>query len=395
MMHLFDDFNRVETGPATYLESRYSFLSRSADPSWMTIRQTLNSWFLQFPAQAQKDLRERFRSNDDIQHLGALSELVLYQLITCLGGDAEPHPEYSGTDPYKPDFKIIFQEQEPLYLEVTTAWDSSIEELKDQARKNAVYDAINRMQSPDYFIGMDLSGSTTSQPPGRKIRKFLEEKIKTLNYQEMLEKASKYGLEGMPKWLYSYEGWSIIFYPIPKKPEARADQAAPIGIQGHESGLVTSHLSTREALQKKAKKYQAVTGSLVIAVNQLGTVVDNDTETQALFGDQEISVAIPSGKVSHSRKPNGFWTSPTGPRNQHVSAVLMLRRMVPFSIPETPARLYLNPWATDLLHHSPLLQLPLARVENAHIKKETGKGLWEILEIPKSWSSPPLSGRQT
>src|SRR6266542_284643 len=82
MANLFDKFERTDPTPARHQEGNFAFLNRIATPWWSEIRDRLEVWFQAYSgdagAEKAADLRGRFRSSDERQHLGAWWELYVY-----------------------------------------------------------------------------------------------------------------------------------------------------------------------------------------------------------------------------------------------------------------------------------------------------------------------------
>lgn len=71
---LFDDVDRTDALPGSYMEDSFSFLNRAAGPYWDRIRGELEAWYREF-ADPNGDLRARFRKSSSAQHCGAWWEL--------------------------------------------------------------------------------------------------------------------------------------------------------------------------------------------------------------------------------------------------------------------------------------------------------------------------------
>ena len=81
---LFDDIERNELDYENLPESIFGYINHDDSRGATHMRNTLESWFKGFPLRHRKDLRERFRSDDDQNHEGAFFELFLHELLTRL-----------------------------------------------------------------------------------------------------------------------------------------------------------------------------------------------------------------------------------------------------------------------------------------------------------------------
>jgi hypothetical protein len=102
---LFDSCERVDGRPASNMESSFEFLNRVCSPWWDRVRCELEQWFVDYPANHQRDLRGRFRSSKADQHWPAWWELYLFRLFTHLQYEIEVHPKLESSNA-KPDFYL-------------------------------------------------------------------------------------------------------------------------------------------------------------------------------------------------------------------------------------------------------------------------------------------------
>jgi hypothetical protein len=112
--------------------------------------------------------------------LSAFFELFLHELLLRMDNRVEVHPTLQG-NPRRPDFLVLPLVGSSFYVEAVLAMDETNEEAAARARMHAVYDAINRMDSPHFFIGMNVRGTPDTAPPGRQIRALLERQLADLD----------------------------------------------------------------------------------------------------------------------------------------------------------------------------------------------------------------------
>jgi len=275
-------------------------------------------------------------------------------------------------------------------MEAVLATEESDTDVAARARMNVVYDALDRLVSPDFFIGMTLEGTPETPPPARRIRSFLAKRIAQLNPDDVTELYKSGGLEALPKWHYEYEGWKIDFYPIPKKPDARGKAGVrPIGLQFHGFRLVDTRVAIREAVVAKAGRYGDFDLPYVIAVNAFSQFGINQIDVMdALFGKEQWTVQITQSgpaETEMTRKPDGAWTSKSGPRYTRVSAVLLASTVLPWNVPRAPICLYHNPWAKRP-YISELTRFPQAiPQQEGHMEWCDGETIGHILDLPFGW----------
>ncbi len=346
-------------------------------------RDTLEDWFLSFPEGEKAEIKARISSNDDRQFQSAFFELFLYRLLTRIGCTVEIHPKMEGEVLKRPDFLVTSSKGEKFYLEATVATDMSDKDVASEARKSVVYDSINKLDSPNFFIGMRLSGAPQTSPPGKKIIKFLADKLKGLDPDTIDAEYKEKGNDGLPEWEYHHDGWNIIFFPIPKKPEARGKSGArPIGLQSFGAHWISSSSAIRNSIEKKSARYGDLEYPYIIAINALGASVDRESVMEATLGKEQVILNVAGSEPAVERVErdwDGAWILKQKPKNTRVSGVLVGKRLSPWSYLERELVLYLNPWAQKP-YNSDLCSLPRFNPEEGVFKFYDGqsiKGLFE------------------
>lgn len=305
------------------------------------------------------------------------------------------HPPVEGEKTH-PDFLALKGERRLFYLEATIVALSDTE-AANKARENQVYDTLNRMKSPNFFIGLKVHGAPGTPPPGRRIRNFLERETAALDPDEVTEQFRHGGLRALPSWNWEHKGWRITFFPIPKSASARAKPGVrPIGLQMPELSWHAPHIGIRNSLQDKATKYGQLNLPYVAAINMLDELgVDDDDVSNALFGEEQETVLLRrSDLMQHisGRESNGVWYGPKGPQNRGVSAVLIAVNLYPWSMTKVTPILWHNPWAN---HTMPRYVWPLPQTapdfENNRLVRLGGKRGWELLGLYPGWPK----GRKT
>jgi len=384
-MKLFDKMTRKDTGPALHAEPMFYYLNRSVRLECKKIRNLLEQWFKRFPSGAQADLRGRFRSKDDRSNLGAFFELYLHELLVKSGFSVEIHPSVSGKAT-RPDYRVLKNGEPLFYLEATLAALSDVE-TSARARENQVYDVLNRMNSPNFFIGLRVRGSPNTPPQGAKIRRFLEYRLARLDPEEIDKQYKEGGFEALPHWDWEHDGWQITFFPILKKPEARGKLGVrPIGFQMQDVCKLTLHVGIRESIRDKASKYGKLDLPYIVAINATSKFRADEIDIgNALFGVEKVTLVFRGGnliKQIPSRKPNGVWYGSNGPQNRKVSAALIAVNLSPWSIAKVTPILWHNPWTNSSLDPDtwPLPQLVLDSVNNRLVERNGKKG-WQLLKL--------------
>jgi len=388
-MSLFDEIQRDDLGPALYAEPKSVYLNRSARPGAQKIRELLALWFSHYPEQDQLDLYGRFRSHDDAQYLSAFFELFLHELLLTLENRVEVHPVLQG-NPRRPDFLVRPQVGSSYYVEAVVATDETREESAARARMNAVYDVINRMDSPNFFIGMKVRGMPDTPPPGRQIRTFLQHQLADLDPDALGRAFEVGGFQALPHWPYHSEDWHVEFFPIPKSQGLRGRPGVrPIGIELGGLQRLDNRVAIRDAIVEKAGRYGELDLPYVVAVDALADFVDRIDIMEALFGKERFIFRGgqdgADGPEAAPRTPDGAWTSPNGPRYTRVSAVLMAIRLYPSSIPWSSICLYHNPWAARP-YEGQINRLPRAAAASEdRMAWHDGISLGQLFQLAADW----------
>jgi len=385
---LFDDISRNYKGTRGYTEPLYKYLNHSGRPSMERIRILLEDWFSNYPSEAQNELRTRFRASDDIQHQSAFFEIYLHALLSKLGFHIEIHPEIPG-QPTHTEFLILRDRKPRFYLEATLA-SGPIEERAADKRENIVYETIDKMDSPNFFIGVKVHGSPDTPPPGRKWRAFLEKWLSKLD-PDVAGKEKSDELDGLPSTTLNHDGWNVTFQAIPKSPKARGKQGIrPIGIRFLRPQECKEHEWIRNAIKEKATKYGNLDLPYIIAINVLSIFSNDDHMVMnALFGDERITFyRLPTGGFDNklTRASNGAFRGPRGPRNTRVSGVIICNNLLWGNIAKINHVLWHNPWASFPFNQD-LWALPqhVPNPDKARIELKPGGKAADLFGLPADW----------
>lgn len=389
MLTLFDEGERSRTGPFPYAEPTFQWLNESATPRVARLRATVEKWFDRFPEEEKSDLRARFRSKDNRQHGGAAFELLLHEVLVSLGCEVVVHPATETDSSGVPDFLAVPPDSDGFYVEATLVTGKSDEERMAEKRKRRVYDLLDDLESPNFFLGVNMSGSPTSDPSTRALRRFLERKLGELDPDAVAEAYEDGGPVALPTWECELEGWELEFFPIPKSPEARGETARTLGFRNPGISRLDDVTPIRDKLQDKAYGYGKPERPFVIAVNALAPFVEFRDVNEALYGSIETVVPmLPSGGAGEPRTQRaggGLWWHGGEPGATHVSAVLAALELRPWNPREAKVRVFDNPWADRPLGDT-LSRLPRTVFEDeGRFEVEDGETFGEVLGLPEGW----------
>ena len=394
-MTLFDAVTRSDQRLPRDNESLFNYLNTSGRSSVDGIRTTLEAWFQRIPEAGKTDLRARFRSPTDSQHQSAFFEIYLHHLLCCMGFSATPHPNVPGEVRSHPDFLVLKGDKRCFYLEATLALPSG-NYTAENARIDQVYDTLNAMKSPNFFLAIRLRGAPATPPRGARLRTALERWLAGLDPDVLGQTLETVGLDGLPSYEWSHGGWDLAFLPIAKPSSLRSQQGIrPIGVRIPEIRIVESSAAIRTAVCNKATKYGNLDLPFIVAVNAIDKfrfAHDRDI-INALFGEENVTdTQRPDGTIDRSqgRNKNGAWFGPQGLQNTRVSAALVSLNMDVWTmaLAGSSPKIIHNPWAARPLSHDlwPLPQMIPNLTENC-LESKTGSTASEFLGLPMPW--PP------
>jgi hypothetical protein len=386
-LNLFSVGMRNRYGYRRHGESVFSYLDKSANAPVVAARDLLQGWFEHLPAESKADIRGRFQSKLERQHQGAFWELYLHEFLLKLRFAAMPHPPVPNTSTH-PDFFVRGSGQDGAYVEAALAGLPSEEEEKATARKNEVYDLINSIERPIFFLHLNANGSPKEPPKTKQLRMKLQQWLGGLDPDLP---SPHYMDESLaPRFEGDSDGWSVTFRAIPKSPRYRGNlDVRPIGILPPETRWLKTSEELLDALKVKGSWYGIPDLPLVIAVNHVGLHCDRGDVLAALYGREKYVYEQRGPEMEQTnsyREADGFWRGRSGPRNQHVAGVLVGYHLNTWCLGTCSLDLYLNPWA-----HRKLLPLQW-RVTHSHVDLQTGEIVWnegetagQILKIPDPW----------
>jgi hypothetical protein len=373
MVSLFDNIPRDFIGPAQYSEPNYSFLNRSARMTVQRIRETLETWFSHYPKEHQPEFQVRYKSKINYENQAAFFELFLHELLLRLGCSVQLHPKipiYTKT----PDFLVSAPDNSKFFLEAALVTGEPRNKASAKAIEQSFYDALNQIDSPNFFIGVTIRGEPHTQPPVKHIKAFLEQELAQLD-PDNTDTTTLH-------WPFDFEGWHLDFSPIPKKPEARKKPSGrPIGFHQSEMVFVNSHEAIKKVLKDKAGRYGNLGLPYLIAVNVTDPYADYEEIILALYGSIRWMDTTDQNLEDAS---NGLWRNPKKPRWKRLSGVLASIRLTPWNLFRSQLRLYHN-HSPEFPYESVLKRLQQVQVKTDRLCWINGESLANLLALPEEW----------
>lgn len=347
-MSVFDDFSRTDMDFASYGEATFTFLNRSNRPAFVFAREMIEDWFTRYPCREQPQLAARFRDkNSPHSFNSAFFELFLHEFFTRGGCGIEVHPE-SNSSSKRPDFLIKTPGGQGFYLEAVLVTGLSNDERASQARMDALYNALNLVICPDYFIFVHHDGFDTITPiPVSKVTKEVQRWIDGLDYEQIMRLQRSDSFDSLPCLLVEHDGQTAKLVAVPKKREARGLPDVPT-LGGHSGGgsWVQTHLDIRSAVRKKpASRYDLGGLPYVVAVRcQDAFTTPSDVE-RALYGIRSGEVFQDLDRLAIADLEDGIWSGRRGATNTSLSGVMSVHDLYPWSLRSTMMYLFQNVWA--------------------------------------------------
>jgi hypothetical protein len=370
---LFDNLPRAWEFPSGYSEPSFEYLNRSANEPIRRIRDVLEDWFSRYPASHQEDLRRRFRTRKEHNHSAALFELWLHELLFRMRCQVQIHPTLPHTE-RKPDFLVKEPSGLDFYLEAIHTAGASDEESNAQARLNRLYDSLNYLQSPNFFLNINVSGLPRTPVRGREIRRILERELSRLRPESIDHFLDNRWLDRLPQWNFEHDGLRITCSPIPKPPELRGRPGVrTLGFKTF-GGKIDSEGPIKHAVIKKAGHYGNLDRPLVVAVNATDLFLSDRDVLNALYGSFQ---GWPEPELLNDER--GVWGNRNNPKWTRVSAALITLKLRSDKL-VVPATLHHHPHAARP-YSGELTRLPQTSVTNNRLISSEGKTIGSILGL--------------
>ena len=364
---LFEEKSRNDDEFKKSSESNYEFLNRSSRKLFANIREYLNEWFSEYPDEHKYELEQRLKDKDDINFMGAFTEIFLYKMLKNLGFDIEIHPEIEECNDH-PDFLIKYDGNEIAYFESTTSNKYHLGKTESIHSKKIIEYLNNNLKSKVYLN--ILFKKMSKQPPSlNKIKDAIQVLINDGDY-------SRTDIVTDGNWEISVE-----YIDTNKK----QNLTQPIGIESSEPMLIDSKTSILNSLKKKGKKYRKVKLPIIIAINILdGFLFEPDEEDifAALFGDEILTMNIETRKLIPKRLGNGFWFRNNKSINKSISSVIICSGVNPWNIGSKNITLWHNPYTNDKINPEIFnVDQKIPNESERTMYDKSGKSLVEILEL--------------
>jgi hypothetical protein len=378
---VFSDRVRTDASPCGHSESTFAFLDRVAGPYWEQVRELMEQWVAHLPVESRADVIGRLRSPDYAQHASAYWELHLHETFRSSGFDVVVHPPVAGS-PRQPDF-LVSRGDDSFYVEATCLV-SKATDPGASARKRQVYNALDSISCPNFFLQIDVNRVGPADLPTKPLRRRLEAWVRTLDPDAIV--VDDHYLDFGESFEWSHAGWELRFRPFPVSAGARGRPGhRPLGIFGPvEAAWINDDQTLRGALQDKGSAYGELDRPLVIAVNSFALSHDDYDTMNALYGTEQITISLTDRNAPPvpSRKPDGYWLAGTW-AHQHVAGILIGRSIAEYRPTATPT-FWVHPEPVEAVQPLPVWRVAEPVVD--HIEyREPPEALHELFGLPEVW----------
>jgi hypothetical protein len=198
------------------------------------------------------------------------------------------------------------------------------------------------------------------------------------------------GFNETPTRIFAKDGWQIQVSLLPRPTEETEAPAfkKSIGIGPVMVTELQHNVMLLNSLKRKARHYGRLELPFVIAINTVFDFPMNDETdiVQALLGTEAEAFNPTTGDHRPTREPDGLWVGPAGPRNKHVSAVLLCNNLSPARVGQELPTLYINPWADYPLPES-CLSVNVYRWDKTSGRpiERNGPPPSQIFSLPENW----------
>jgi len=390
-MKLFDDNLRTDPTPRRDGEALFPFLNRVCGPRWEILRDLLQTWFADYGYVDRARLARDIRTPDSRKFFSAFWELCLHEYFRRLAFSLTPHPPIGGST-RRPDF-LLRKPAGAAFLEATVVHPTA-DELSFERRMAPIYEAINKLRSPDFSLNVEVLQVGTATPPGGRLRQKLTAWLASLDPDNCLPPASDPSFWDLPRYEWAWRDWRFEFRAIPIHADRRGRPGhRPVGWYPARGGPVDDHLAVRDALFTKARRYGTLGRPYILAVLVDRMTANEHELLQAMFGALWSNPTVLQSARLPPHYPDdyqGLWLAKKGPQYRDVSAVITATGLAPWTVASSELHLYHNPWASiPLAVALPFATTRLDAARGQLVTSPPSAAPWEILGLDEDWPGGP------
>lgn len=381
---LFSSGPRPDTGPAPYAWSAYRVLDRSHFQRSAETRRELDSWFSRLPPTAAAQIAERFRDDDDIVHLGAFLELYVHELGLRIGADVEIDVGNDEADDRRPDFLLRWGALE-VYVEATAIAGDDVNSARDKRHLDQLYDAINAVTAPRFFVDVDVLKRGASTPPCRRLTARVQGWLNQLDPDVVMADTDREP-DNPHKTVIELGEWTVQLQAFGIKDDRhRYPHHRVVGTRFDGFDSIDDLTPLRRKFKRKASHYGELDKPYVLVALAAGTFVDDRDVEHALLGPIAYRYDLDHQGLVGERQRDGAWMRDRGPVNTRLSGMLTLVNLSPTAVCAVEPTFWANPWAARPLPHPGPWRRIEASPTGRTVEHDRTRTIAELFDLPHRW----------
>lgn len=306
---MFTRYSRDYSGTKPQAMSDFEYVCRSQRPEIDAIRNDWDKMFNEIPSSDRSDVKARFCSSNDIEHISAAFEIFLYSSFNRLGFNPVAHASPSSS---KADLLLKHPKKGEILVEALCLFGSDYD--YDDVSRKKVIDALRTIKSRYFSVAVTFSGTSTGTPSTKSIITTVKRWLTNLDYNTSLTNYKANGITALESTNLNESGLRISIGALPLVvPHNTENNLGFIYFPYGDDIAIRSdiHERIREKFHRKAqKKYGAQNYPVYLAANIFDFGFEADDAFNALLGDACVHFQR-SGKTIANPIPkganNGFW----------------------------------------------------------------------------------------
>ncbi|KAB1658164.1 hypothetical protein [Pseudoclavibacter sp. CFCC 11306] len=318
-MTIFSSSARTDGSPRRANETMFNFLDRTGLLYFEPVRDLLEAWVSDVPAEARGGIVGNLSSGDD-KFYSALWELYLYKVASGSADHVEFHPDVTGTSRH-PDFLV--HGATSYYLEAV-AVGRRPERVATERRLRDVEAVLDRVRVTGVTLNFEHHQVGSKPIRAAKLRDQLLRWIDRLNADDLALQRDEFRPGAhRPTYEFEDEGWYLAFEALPTA-RGTSRKSPLIGIRGDGRAKgVDNKTGLRRVLDAKSSRYgTSLPYPLVTAIfSNTDFPTRNYDISEALYG---LSALPPASVTDHiDLNADGHWRTKTGWRRSHNPNVIV------------------------------------------------------------------------
>jgi hypothetical protein len=388
-MTLFDDISRTDESLKSPNISIFRYLNISARPEIGRIRAIIEDWYTRYPdVEDKRELRNRFKSNDDYMHYGAFYELFNFELFTKLGFRLTIHPDIPESTKH-PDFLASKKGEDEFYVE-STICSPSLEEQNQYKLLEDVINKIDQLNIFDYQLYFEYTIPPKTPISKKKLEREISEKLELLKTQGSHIPRISDDFTKAPIIKLNIENFAFSLTVFQKElSDNKNTIKRNIFMRMGPAYKITSDQALRSTITGKAKKYKNLDKPFLLSIDYLdhkNIELDDFDIGNALFGSEQAVYTLDSKHsikdVDLRRKLNGALFTTQGPIYQRLSAVMFSSNITSSNFEVRTPEIWFLPYPNlPLVQNSFSLPRRIPNINKGEMTEVEGKEIKRILNL--------------